>query len=128
MSNIRYAVLIIGALSLLLGLSLGQIYHQHQRIEQLEFNRFRQSGKKFDLRRSTVDLFRDQCRKKHRHHGVEERARAEAEARVERELRIEADRAERKLQEAIRRYNKELQLWESTKWRSTSNGLYRVED
>lgn len=36
MKNLHYAVAIIVALSLLLGLSIGQNYWQHQRIQQLE--------------------------------------------------------------------------------------------
>jgi hypothetical protein len=50
MTSLRYAIAIIGALSLLLGLSLGQNYHQYKRIQQLEFNRFRQSGIEFEWR------------------------------------------------------------------------------
>lgn len=49
MTNLRYAIAIIGALSLLLGLSLGQNFYQHNRIKQLEFNRFRHSGVNFEF-------------------------------------------------------------------------------
>jgi biopolymer transport protein ExbB/TolQ len=124
MSNIRYAVLIIGALSLLLGLSLGQIYYQHQRIEQLEFNRFQQSGEiKIHHRQHNF------CRENHFHDAQRalERARADVHRKFERKQRVEE--VERRLQEAIYRYNRELDKWESNpKWESTKNGLYRFED
>ncbi|MCB0634770.1 MAG: hypothetical protein R2824_16815 [Saprospiraceae bacterium] len=67
MTSLRYAIAIIGALSLLLGLSLGQNYHQYKRIQQLEFNRFRQSGIEFEIRervdntRRILDRFREEA-------------------------------------------------------------------
>lgn len=110
MSNMHYAVVIIGALSLLLGLGLGQIYYQHQRIEQLEFNRFRQPSHLEQLRHCRNDL----CRHRHFRQSQEATERA----------RINA---ERKLKESIRRYNKELKRWEAEeKRRSSRDGVYRI--
>lgn len=124
MSNIRYAVLIIGALSLLLGLSLGQIYYQHQRIEQLEFNRFRQSG--------TIELHKhrgDFPHHRHFHDSRRARERAREQAHREHLKKLEIQEVEKRLQEAIYRYNRELETWEKTpKWESTKYGLYRFED
>lgn len=91
MTNLRYAIIIIGALSLLLGLSLGQIYYQHKRIEQLEFNRFRQMPMEF--------------RFQHRDHP--HRAYRDALDRA-REQGILLER----LEEVMRRYNPEEQRWE----------------
>ncbi|PHN05781.1 hypothetical protein [Flavilitoribacter nigricans] len=133
MSNIRYAVLIIGALSLLLGLSLGQIYFQHQRIEQLEFNRFRSSVNVPQAAPHTCHP-RNRCthdlsRFFDGHRESMERARVEAFRKRQREMTIQVDEVEKRLQKAIRRYNKEVELWESNHtWKSTKNGLYRFED
>lgn len=122
MSNIRYAVIIIGALSLLLGLSLGQIYHQHQRIEQLEFNRFRQSGNIIycQPKNHRHDLDREiQLRKA-------QEALERAQLKLERKMRLRNEVNEERLQEAVRRYNKKLERWED-EWRSTDRGLIRIE-
>lgn len=133
MTNIRYAVLIIGALSLLLGLSLGQIYFQHQRIEQLEFNRFRHSTKLPQANWHTC-VSGDHCshkfsRGRDAHFEAIEKARTEALRRREHKLRNEAHEVEKRLQNAIRQYNKELELWESNhKSKSTKNGLYQFEE
>lgn len=124
MSNIRYAVLIIGALSLLLGLSLGQIYFQHQKIEQLEFNRFRDSGKKQFPRCNNMHLH-----DRHMRDAQRSMERAWEKARQKQQWRNEVDEVEKRLQEAIYRYNRELKEWEkSPKWESTKNGLYRFDD
>jgi biopolymer transport protein ExbB/TolQ len=133
MTNIRYAVLIIGALSLLLGLSLGQIYFQHQRIEQLEFNRFRHSSELSKSNWHTCATGNYCSHNLHRafdsHLEAMERAKAEMLRRREHKLRNEANEVEKRLQNAIRQYNKELQLWESNKKEmSTQNGLYRFEE
>lgn len=123
MSNIRYAVLIIGALSLLLGLSLGQIYRQHQRIEQLEFNRFRQSG--------VIQLHKyiDGFNHFNSNEARQARERAREQAHQERLRKIEVDEVQKRLQEAIYRYNRELDKWEKTpKFESSKYGLYRFDN
>ena len=70
MTSLRYAIAIIAALSLLLGLSLAQNYTQHKRIKQLEFNRFLQSGSQFELHQRfdnshlILEQLREQTRRK----------------------------------------------------------------
>ena len=102
MTNLRYAIGIIGALSLLLGLSLGQIYFLHERVDQLEFNRFRQSTPQIQLN-ITSDYQR---------HLLQEN--------------LERARRHNALSKELRRYNRELQRWEMPC--KSGNVYYYIEE
>lgn len=120
MSNIQYAVLTIAALSLLLGLSLGQIRQQHQRIEQLEFNRFLQSGNSLHIHSCKNRLCRDV------HLGDALRASMEAREKALMELKLrDLEGLEQRIESAVRRYNRKLDRWED-EWRGTEEGLIRM--